>query len=66
MEDKPTINKKLLLFWVRHGERLDQVKNHHDSSKTKPKMEFKYDPPLTENGKLQSITAGMKIIEHMK
>jgi hypothetical protein len=52
MEEKKTICKKLLLFWIRHGERLDQVNNVViQMFSKKPKMEFKYDPPLTEKGK---------------
>ncbi len=44
-------SKKLLLFFVRHGERLDDIK-------TTKKPEFDFDPPLSDNGKQQALLAG--------
>ena len=49
MESNP--NPKLLLFFVRHGERLDQVDPGHLTEKEKLLKYNKCDPPLTENGK---------------
>ena len=53
MEANP--NPRLLLFFVRHGERLDQVNPDHLTDKEKSLKYFKGDPPLTENGKKLAV-----------
>lgn len=50
------IQPKLLLLFVRHSERLDQVKEKTDFEKS---LEFPaIDPPITEKGKQISEHAG--------
>ncbi len=59
--EKKTRNCKVL--FVRHGERLDEVKKGEKA----PKVEFSFDPPLTENGKTNlAFTAGAKIKEYLE
>ena len=52
------ISNKLLIFFVRHGERLDQVKAASLSKKEQDTKFPKCDPPLTENGKKLGFNAG--------
>ena len=54
-------SKNLLLFFVRHGERLDDVK-----TTKKPKIEFDFDPPLSETGKQQALQAGKNIHKYIE
>ena len=54
MEQSP--NQNLLFFFVRHGERIDQVKKLN--AKEKNTVFPKCDPPLTEAGKQMGFEAG--------
>lgn len=38
--------RRCMLIFIRHGERLDQV----PKLPSHPKIDFKFDPPLTEQG----------------
>ena len=40
-------------FFIRHGERLDDIPLPNGQ-----KIDFKFDPPLSENGKSQALQAG--------
>ena len=51
-----SLNQKLLLFFVRHSERIDQVDTLTD--KDKACKYPKCDPPITENGKNIAFEAG--------
>jgi broad specificity phosphatase PhoE len=54
-----TIGKKeLLLYWVRHGERMDEAYYIPYDERV---PEFENDPPLTEKGKQQASEAGLRI-----
>ena len=50
---EPTQKRECWVFFVRHGERLDQV----PSIPPGMKVDFKYDPPLTLNGMRQAASA---------
>ena len=50
------------MFFVRHGERLDQVKN----GKHGPINYDTFDPPLSAAGMQQAHDAGSKIKNHIK
>lgn len=54
-------NKKCLLFFVRHGERQDEIE-----SKTKVHFDFKFDPPLSEHGKQQAFQSGLNIAKFIE
>ena len=58
---KSNISNKLLIFFVRHGERLDQVKAASLSKKEQDTKFPKCDPPLTENGKKLGFNAGQLV-----
>ena len=51
-------NPKLLLFFVRHGERIDQVPELSASEEAQRKKNPKSDPSLTDNGKQLAKQAG--------
>jgi len=46
--------KKCIFVFVRHGERLDRV----DKIPAGQRIDFPYDPPLTDKGKNQAAQAG--------
>eukprot|EP00347_Sterkiella_histriomuscorum_P023034 403336211 len=56
MESITSQQQKCLLFFVRHGERLDELK-----TAKKPFIEYAFDPQLSDNGKQQSLKAGQNI-----
>ena len=63
MESQPS-NPTLLLFYVRHSERLDKVKNP-----TPEEREIKYphcDSPLTIKGKQMAVENGEMIKEYLE
>lgn len=43
--------KELILFWVRHGERLDEELEREWKIEELRQLEFSFDSPLTERGK---------------
>jgi hypothetical protein len=49
-----TDKKYLILFWVRHGERLDQELVRQWKFIDAQNIEFKFDSSLTERGKQQA------------
>jgi broad specificity phosphatase PhoE len=51
-----------LVFWVRHGERVDHV--DYEALLDQPEH-IKYDSPLSELGKQQAYEAGIRIKESL-
>ena len=60
-----TQEKHCLVVWIRHGARADQgFINLFFGSGTK--IDFKFDPPLTEEGKIGAAKAGAVISEELR
>jgi broad specificity phosphatase PhoE len=59
MVEKYEAAKEMLVYWVRHGERADDVGREID-------IQFKWDPPITEEGKKQGWQAGLDLITFIK
>ncbi len=51
------------MFWVRHGERADHLQSWYTLDHDNLADHVKYDPALSDEGKLQSFQAGMRIKE---
>ena len=60
--------RECLLIWVRHGERADNFhfKNFINQFYEPTVIEFKFDPPLTPDGKTQAFEAGVRITQLIK
>lgn len=54
-------NLSLLVFFIRHGERLDQIIDFQNIQVTNS-----IDPQLTKDGKMQAIEAGCKMFLHVR
>ena len=53
----------MLVYWVRHGERLDEAYYIPYDDRI---CEYKCDPPLTEKGKEQAREAGSRIAQFIE
>jgi len=62
---KNTKNSTKIIIVMRHGERIDSIKNKKNKNKDIIQKLKLYDPEITENGIFQSISVGNQILNRL-